>query len=406
MRVIVIGGGASGMIASAEAAAAGHDVVLLEKNEKLGKKVYISGKGRCNLTNDADREAFFSHIIRNPRFLYSAFAGFDNRDIQRLLESLRVKLKTERGGRVFPESDKSSDVIRALESYVRGNGVEVMLNTKVTQVLSYEGCVTGVMTEDGRFDADAVVIATGGASYPQTGSTGDGYRFARELGHTVLTPKPSLVGMNTVESWPYALTGLTLKNVGVSAFRNGKRIFSEQGEMLLTHFGVSGPLILSLSSLIADDPEGTAIRIDLKPALDAKQLDTRILRDLDQNRKKTVKRALHALLPEKLLDAVLSIAGIRAEEPSDSFSKEERKALVSVLKELPLTVRSARPLDEAIVTRGGVSVKEVSSSTMESKIVSGLFFAGEILDVDAQTGGYNLQIAWSTGALAGRSIRK
>ena len=404
MRVIVIGGGAAGQIAAAEAAGNGHSVTLLEQNEKLGKKVYITGKGRCNLTNDAEREEFFAHITHNPRFLYSAFACFDNRDIRELIEGERVPLKVERGGRVFPESDKSSDVLKALERVVRSRGVDIRLNTKAEKILTEDGKVTGVFVDGKKLAADAVILATGGASYPQTGSTGDGYRFAKELGHTVLDPKPSLVGLDTVESWPFGLTGLTLKNVGIRAYRGKKRIYEDQGELLLTHFGVSGPLILLLSSLIADDPQGTGISIDLKPGLDEQQLDARLLRDLEENRRKTVKGAFHALLPERLLEAVLKEAGIDGEKPADSFTKEERKKLSASLKDMRLTVKAPRPLDEAIITRGGISIREVNSSTMESKLVKGLYFAGEVLDVDALTGGYNLQIAWSTGALAGRSI--
>lgn len=404
MKVVVIGGGASGMLAAAEAARNLHNVTLLEQNEKLGKKVYISGKGRCNLTNDADQDGFFAHITHNPRFLYSAFAAFDNRDIMRIVEDQHVKLKVERGGRVFPESDKSSDILKALERYVRDSGVYIRFNTKVTDIKIQDGQVKGVITDSGEVEADAVIIATGGVSYPQCGSTGDGYKFAKTAGHTVLEPKATLVGLNTVENWPFELTGLTLKNVGVRAYREKKKIYDEQGEMLLTHFGVSGPLILSLSSVIADSPEGVRIEVDFKPALDEQQLDTRLVRDIDENRKKSIKGAFHALLPERLLETVLEQAGIQGDEPVDSFKKEDRRKLGNMLKAMPLTVKSARPVEEAIVTRGGVNIREVNSSTMESKLVKNLYFAGEVLDVDALTGGYNLQIAWSTGALAGRSI--
>lgn len=404
MKVVVIGGGAAGQLAAAEASSNGNETVLLEQNEKLGKKLYITGKGRCNLTNTADRDEFIRNVTRNPRFLYSALNTFDHTDICALIEKNGVPVKTERGGRVFPASDKSSDVIKALKRNLDRAGVEVRLNTKVTGILISDGRVGGVRTNAGIEPAEAVIIATGGVSYPQTGSTGDGYRFASEAGHTVVTPKPSLVGLCTKETWPYELTGLTLKNVGMTAKRSGKRIFKELGELLLTHFGISGPMVLSLSSVIADSYENVEISIDLKPALDEQTLDARLLRDLEENRLKTVKGAFHALLPSKLLDAVMAEAGINGEGNVSDFTKSDRRRLLSALKEMRLTVSGTRSFDEAIVTRGGVSVSEVNSSTMESKLVKGLYFAGEVLDVDAMTGGFNLQIAWSTGVLAGRSI--
>lgn len=392
------------MIAAAEAARAGHAVTLLERNEKLGKKLYITGKGRCNVTNCAERDAFFAAVTHNPRFLYSAFAAFDNQAVQRLIESLGVPLKTERGGRVFPASDKSSDILRALERYVRDSGVDVRLNTAVSAVCYADGAVTGVRTGGAFLPAEAVVVATGGLSYPQTGSTGDGYRFAAQAGHTVLPGKPSLISFVTEEDWPFALSGLTLKNVGLSAKRGKKKVFDQQGELLLTHFGISGPLVLTLSSIVADEPAGLALAIDLKPALDEAQLNARLLRELDENKQKNVLGALHSLLPERLLRTVLELAKIDPAMPVSVFSKEARRRLVETLKRLPLTVRGTRPIEEAVITRGGVKVSEVSNSTMESKVMRGLYFAGEVLDVDALTGGYNLQIAWSTGALAGRSI--
>ncbi|MCR5073031.1 MAG: NAD(P)/FAD-dependent oxidoreductase [Clostridiales bacterium] len=404
MKVVVIGGGAAGQLAAAEAASNGNETVLLEQNEKLGKKLYITGKGRCNLTNTADRDEFIRNVTRNPRFLYSALNTFDHTDICALIEKNGVPVKTERGGRAFPASDKSSDVIKALKRNLDRAGVEVRLNTKATGILISDGRVDGVRTNAGIEPADAVIIATGGVSYPQTGSTGDGYRFASEAGHTVVAPKPSLVGLCTKETWPYELTGLTLKNVGMTAKRNGKRIFKELGELLLTHFGISGPMVLSLSSVIADSYENVEISIDLKPALDEQTLDARLLRDLEENRLKTVKGAFHALLPSKLLNAVMAEAGINGEGNVSDFTKSDRRKLLSALKEMRLTVSGTRSFDEAIVTRGGVSVSEVNSSTMESKLVKGLYFAGEVLDVDAMTGGFNLQIAWSTGVLAGRSI--
>ena len=371
MRVAVIGGGAAGMLAAAEAAQGGHAVSLFERNEKLGKKLYITGKGRCNVTNAADRDGFFAAVTHNPRFLYSAFSAFDNEDMQRLLLSLGVPLKTERGGRVFPASDKSSDILRALERHVRGSGVTVLLNARVEALAFADGAVRGLRVGGEERPFDAVIVATGGASYPQTGSTGDGYRFAEAAGHTALPPRPALVPLETEEDWPFAL---------------------------------SGPLTLTLSSLIAEEPAGVRLAIDLKPALDEAQLDARLLRDLDGNRQKTVQGALHALLPARLLLTVLEQAKIDPATPVSVFQKNDRRRLLETLRQLPLTVRGARPLAEAVVTRGGVKVSEVMSSTMESKRMRGLYFAGEVLDVDALTGGYNLQIAWSTGALAGRSI--
>ena len=406
MTVGVIGGGPAGMMAAARAGQNGHSVTLFEKNEKLGKKLYITGKGRCNVTNSADRDGFFAHVLRNPRFLYSAFSRFDNGDLTALLEAHGTPLKTERGGRVFPVSDKSSDILRAMEAYVRESGVTVRLNTPVAGVETGEGgVVTGVRLGDGKlFPCDAVILATGGASYPQTGSTGDGYRFARELGHRVEAPLPSLVSLTTRETWPGSLSGLTLKNVTLTAKVNGKKVFSELGELLFTHVGVSGPLVLSLSGVIAERPQGTELSIDLKPGLTPEQLDARLVRDLSENSKKQVETAFHALLPARLLAQVLSLAGVDPALPVGAFTKAMRRALGDTLKAVPLTVAGTGSLNEAIITRGGVAVTDVNASTMASKKVPGLYFAGEVLDVDATTGGYNLQIAWSTGALAGELL--
>ena len=404
MTVVVIGGGPAGMIAAAEAAGAGAQTILLEQNEKLGKKLYITGKGRCNVTNACERDGFFAAVVKNPRFLYSAFAAFDNRDLMALLERLGVPLKTERGGRVFPVSDKSSDILRAMERHVRASGVQVRLHTRAIGLRIEDGAVCAVRTENGEIPCEAAIIATGGCSYPQTGSTGDGYRFAAEAGHAVEPPRGALVPLVTEETWPAALAGLTLKNVTLSAYREQKRLFqSEPGEMLFTHFGVSGPLVLTLSSLIAEEPAGVRLAIDLKPGLTQEQLDARLLRDLDANRQKQLAGALHALLPERLLLAVLEQAGVDAQKRVSELKRGERMAVRDTLKALPLTVRCARPIEEAVVTRGGVSVREVRSRDLASKRIRGLYFAGEVLDVDAVTGGYNLQIAWSTGALAGRS---
>ena len=404
MIVFVIGGGPAGMICAANAAKNGHTVTLFERNEKLGKKLYITGKGRCNVTNVAERDAFFEHVLRNPRFLYSAFSHFDNKDLMERIEQAGVPLKTERGGRVFPVSDKSSDILRACEKIVRESGVTVRLNAHVDEVLTQDGTVCGIRIGSQTLACDAVVVATGGISYPQTGSTGDGYDFARATGHAVEEPVASLVPLVTEDLWPRELAGLTLKNVTLTAEKKWKEVFSELGELLFTHFGISGPLVLSLSGVIAGQPAGTRLAIDLKPALSREQLDARLLRDLQEGARQQVKTALHALLPQRLLEIVLELAGIDGALPVGQLNKTMRLQLIEMLKALPLTVSGARGLNEAVVTRGGVSVRDVNASTMESKRVKGLYFAGEVLDIDATTGGYNLQIAWSTGALAGDSI--
>ena len=403
MIVFVIGGGPAGMIAAANAAQAGHTVTLFERNEKLGKKLYITGKGRCNVTNTAERDSFFAHVLRNPRFLYSAFSHFDNQALMERIERAGVPLKAERGGRVFPASDKSSDILRAWERIVRESGVTVRLNARVDGIVIRENAICGVKVGGEELACDAVIVATGGVSYPQTGSTGDGYAFAKAAGHTVVDPVASLVPLETVETWPRALAGLTLKNVTLSANVNGKEAFSELGELLFTHFGVSGPLVLSLSGVIAGSAKGTQLWIDLKPALSREQLDARILRDLQAGARQQVKTALHALLPARLLETVLELAQIDGAKPVGEFSKAMRSRLVETLKALPLTVSAARGLNEAVITRGGVSTREVNASTMESKRVKGLYFAGEVPDLDATTGGYNLQIAWSTAVAAAKA---
>ena len=401
MRTAVVGGGAAGQLAAIFAARAGASVTLFEQNEKLGKKLFITGKGRCNVTNACDRDAFFRHVVKNPRFLYSAYAHFDSAAIMALLENAGVPLKTERGQRVFPESDHSSDILKALEKTVRASGVTVRLNTRVTEILTNGERVTGVRVGGTAEPFDTVILATGGLSYPSTGATGDGYRFAQALGHAIVPPVGSLVPLETEETWCGELSGLTLKNVTLTAKQNGREVYSELGELLLTHFGVSGPLVLSCSALLAEHPEGAVLSIDLKPGLTEEQLDARLLRDLSANAKKTFAGALYGLLPQRLLTVVLEEAGIDGTAPAANCTKAQRKALVATLKGLTLHVNGARPIAEAIVTRGGVSTREVNPSTMESKKIKNLFFAGELLDVDAFTGGFNLQIAWSTGALAG-----
>ena len=404
LSVAVIGGGPAGQMAAITAAQNGHRVTLLEKNEKLGKKLYITGKGRCNVTNACGRDGFFANVIRNPRFLYSAYAAFSERDMMAFLERNGCPVKVERGQRVFPVSDKSSDVQRALDRALKAAGVTVRLNADVREILTRDGAVCAVRTDRGAEAFDRVILTTGGLSYPSTGSTGTGFDMVKALGHTVTDLFPSLVPLETEESWPFALSGITLKNVRLTAKKGGKTICSEQGEMLLTHFGVSGPLVLTASAYIAEEPAGTELFIDLKPAIPAEELHARLQRLVQENPKKAVGGAFSGVLPTRLLDAVFDQARIQPWAPAASFTKEQRQAMVGALKGMPLTVRGTRPFSEAVITRGGVSVKEVRPSTLESKIVPGLYLAGEILDVDAFTGGFNLQIAWSTGALAGGSI--
>ena len=404
LSVAVVGGGPAGQMAAITAAQNGHRVTLLEKNEKLGKKLYITGKGRCNVTNACGRDGFFANVIRNPRFLYSAYAAFSERDMMAFLERNGCPVKVERGQRVFPVSDKARDVQRALDRALKAAGVTVRLNADVREILTRDGAVCAVRTDRGAEAFDRVILTTGGLSYPSTGSTGAGFDMVKALGHTVTELYPSLVPLETVESWPFALSGITLKNVRLTAKKGGKTIYSEQGEMLLTHFGVSGPLVLTASAYIAEEPAGTELFIDLKPAIPAEELHARLQRLVQENPKKAVGGAFSGVLPTRLLDAVFEQARIQPWAPAASFTKEQRQAMVGALKGMPLTVRGTRPFSEAVVTRGGVSVKEVRPSTLESKIAAGLYLAGEILDVDAFTGGFNLQIAWSTGALAGGSI--
>lgn len=389
------------MLAAAVAARSGHKVTLLEQNEKLGKKLYITGKGRCNVTNAGGREAFFENVIRNPRFLYSAWGALSAEELYAFIESLGVPLKVERGGRVFPQTDKSSDVLRALERHLRTLNVDIRLHTKALGIHISEGRAAGVKLQNGILPADAVILCTGGASYPSTGSTGDGYRFAKECGHTIIDPKPSLIPLETVEDWPRTLSGLTLKNVTLRAYNGQKLVYEELGEMLFAHFGVTGPLVLSASAHLGDAAAGARLTIDLKPGLTEEQLDKRILRDIEAAQQKSVGNALSGLLPQRLLPVVFHISGITERICASELTRAQRRSLVQALKALPLTIKGTRPIQEAIITRGGISVKEVQPSTMESKLVPGLYFAGELLDVDALTGGFNLQIAWSTGALAG-----
>ena len=406
-RVIVIGGGAAGMMAAYAAASCGHSVVLLEQNEKLGKKLFITGKGRCNVTNACEREKLFENVVSNPKFLYSAFSEFDNGDLMELLRRAGCPLKVERGERVFPVSDHASDVTAALTRLLKEGGVEVRLRVKVKEISAADGRVTGVLSADGQYiRADAVVLATGGLSYPTTGSGGDGHRMAEGLGHTLKTCTPALTPMETAEQWCTSLQGLSLKNVTLTMRCGGKQIWSGFGEMLFTHFGISGPLVLSASSYYGKCKDKTAVTatVDLKPALTMEQLDRRILRDFEENRNKQFKNVIGSLYPSRLVPVMILLSGIDGEKKIHEVTRQERSRLAEVTKNLTMRVTGLRDFAEAIITQGGVRVKEVNPSTMESKIVQGLYPVGELLDLDAVTGGFNLQIAWSTGYLAGRSI--
>lgn len=409
--VIVVGGGAAGMLAAITAADHAAKVILLEKNEKLGKKVFITGKGRCNVTNACEAETFFENVISNPKFLYSSFYAFDNRSVMDFFEKAGCPLKTERGERVFPVSDHSSDVIRTLATVLTQKKVEIRLNTKVESLMIKNETITGVKLADGsKVQADAVILATGGISYPLTGSEGDGIRMASESGHTVTEMKPALVPFMLKESFYQELQGLALKNAGAKLTYKGKVIYEGFGEMLFTHFGISGPLILSASSTyskkIKNSNDEMMLTLDLKPALTMEQLDKRILRDFEENRNKQFKNAIAGLFPLKLIPVMIKESGIDPEKPVYQISREERKEFGHLIKNWNMTITGTRSFREAIITQGGVSVKDINPSTMESKRIKNLFFAGEMIDVDALTGGFNLQIAWSTGHLAGESTYK
>lgn len=406
-KIIVIGGGPAGMFAALAAANKGHSVILLEKNEKLGKKLYITGKGRCNITNAGDMDTLFASVVTNRKFLYSAFYAYDNFRVIDFFENHGVKTKTERGNRVFPVSDHSSDVIGALSRALKSAGVEVRLFTRVEELLSEEGRCTGVRLADGTIEpADAVILATGGFSYQSTGSTGDGYTLAKACGHHVTDIEPALVPFVTKEVYIKKMQGLSLKNVRVTIKKGKKTVFEDFGEMLFTHFGVSGPLCLSASSLVGSElkKQELSMTIDLKPALTMEQLDQRLLRDFEESKNKQFKNSIQGLLPAKMLPVIIELSGIHPDKKVNEITKEERNSLLYLLKNFPVTLTGLRDFNEAIITRGGISVKEVNPSTMESKLVSNLYFAGEVLDLDALTGGFNLQIAWSTGYLAGESI--
>ena len=401
-EILVIGGGAAGMAASIFAARSGASVTLLEKNEKLGKKVYITGKGRCNLTNDCDRDTFLGQVPRNPRFLYAALSFFPPQAMMSLLEEAGCPVTVQRGRRVFPASEKASDVTRALSSLMRAAGVRVRLSTVVRSLETDDGRVSAVRTGAGeRIPADAVIVCTGGLSYPSTGSTGDGYRFAAEAGHTVLPASPVLVGLETAESWPRSLQGLSLKNVTLSLVRGKKVLYEELGEMLFTHFGVSGPLVLEASCHLPEDLSGVSLRVDLKPGLTPEQLDARLLRDFAASGRKELRTELNTLLPASLAACFPRLCSLPEGLHCSQVTAEQRRRLGERLKALPMTILRPRPIAEAVVTRGGVSVREVDPAAMRSRLWPNLYFAGEVLDVDAHTGGFNLQIAWSTGHLAG-----
>lgn len=424
-KVLVIGGGAAGMFAAIAAAENGNEVHIFEKNEKFGKKIYITGKGRCNLTNACETEDLFHNVCRNAKFLYSAFYSCPNSQVIDFFEEAGCKTKIERGNRVFPVSDHASDVIQALVSRMKACGVVMHLNTEV-QSLIYKTkndsdaaekeppgslSVTGILLQNKQsMEGDQVIVATGGLSYPSTGSTGDGYRFAKEAGHKVTSLLPSLVPLEVKEAFVKELQGLSLRNVKVTIFQNKNRIYEEFGEMLFTHFGVSGPLILSASSAVGEAMEKNAkkgadgplhMEIDLKPALDEEMLNQRLLRDFETAGKKQFKNSLGRLFPAKLIPIIVQLSGIPGEKKVNEITKEERMFFLRVIKHFPLTITGLRGFSESVITKGGVSVKEINPSTMESKLCHGLYFAGEILDLDALTGGFNLQIAWSTGYLAG-----
>ena len=406
-KVIIVGGGAAGMAAAIGAGRNNHQVIVYEKNEKLGKKIYITGKGRCNITNASDMETILANVVSNRKFLYSAFYGFTNEDMIQLLEKRGCKTKVERGNRVFPVSDKTSDVIHTLAREMEALGVEVKLRTKVTSLMVEDGTCVGVVLEGGKkVYADDFIVCTGGLSYHTTGSTGDGYTFAENCGHTITELSPALVPFNTKEEWARQLQGLSLKNISVQMKQGKKVLYESFGEMLFTHYGVSGPAILSGSSVVAKKIKKEPIQliIDLKPALTEEQLDARMLREFDEFKNKQFKNSLVHLYPSKLIPVIIELSGINPEKKVNEISKEERLTLVHLTKNLVLTLHSLRDYNEAIITQGGISVKEINPTTMESKLVSHLYFAGEVLDLDAFTGGYNLQIAWSTGYAAGNNL--
>lgn len=407
-KILIVGAGAAGLLAAGTASGLGKDVVILERNERPARKVLITGKGRCNVTNNCkELNELISNVPVNGRFLYGAFSNFMPSDTVDLMEDMGVPLKCERGNRVFPVSDKAVDIVDALTHYGTDDGAEV-IQGRAKELIIEDGVLKGVRTFDGEeIFADSVIVATGGMSYPATGSTGDGYELARQAGHTIVEPKPSLVPLTAHEGFCSELMGLSLRNVGmkvVDTKKSGKVVYEDFGEMLFTHFGVSGPMVLSASSHLREMEKGRYhILIDLKPALTAEQLDARILRDFSENTNKDYINSLGALLPRKLIPVVVKLSGIKANTKVNQITKEERRKLVEILKSFKLTVKGFRPIEEAIVTSGGVKVSEINPKTMESKLLPNFYFAGEVIDVDAYTGGFNLQIAFSTGRLAGEN---
>ena len=406
--ILIIGGGAAGLMAAGVASMKGKSVTVLERNERPARKVMITGKGRCNVTNNCDSlDELISNVPVNGRFLYSAFSSFMPRDTMELFEDMGVPLKTERGNRVFPVSDKAVDIVDALTAFATDDGAQIV-NAHATELIIEDGCVKGVMTENGEaFYAQKVLVATGGKSYPVTGSTGDGYDFARQAGHTVTELKPSLVSLVCHEGFCTDLQGLALKNVAIKVVDTAKKkeIYKDMGEMLFTHFGVSGPMILSASSHMRNMEKGRyQIFVDMKPALTPEQLDSRILRDFSENNNKNFINSLGGLLPRKMIPVVVKLSGIKPTEKVNQITKEQRARLVSLLKEFKITVNDFSPIKDAVVTSGGVKVSEINPKTMESKLCQNLYFAGEVIDVDAYTGGFNLQIAFSTGHLAGENM--
>lgn len=404
-RVLIVGGGAAGMMAAIAAADAGAQVTLFERNDSLGRKVRITGKGRCNVTNDCDLNEFLSNVPTNPRFLYTALSRFSTQDTKDFFEAAGVPLKTERGKRVFPVSDKAGDIVSALDKSCRSRGVQIVYR-RVKDLLITDGKACGVVTSEGIVEGDAVILCTGGKSYPRTGSDGDGYRFAKQAGHTVTAISPSLVPLTAEGSFCASMQGLSLKNVRLTILRNdnGKTVFEDFGEMMFTHFGLTGPLVLSASAHLADITAGKyTAEIDLKPALDEKTLDARILSDFEKYRNRDFLNALDDLFPQKMIAPFVSLCKIDGRKKVHSITREERERMVQTIKHLKISLKGLRPIDEAIITRGGVSVKEVNPKTMGSKLTEGLYFAGELLDLDAYTGGFNLQIAFSTGVVAGEA---
>lgn len=402
--IVIIGGGPAGMMAAIAAAEEGASVCLLEPNERLGKKLNITGKGRCNLTNDCDLEEFLRNVPRNGRFLYSAYSRFTSADVMAFFEELGVPLKTERGNRVFPVSDRAFDVSGALERRLKKLRVSI-LRDRAEALMIQDGVLRGVKGEKADYEAERVVVATGGVSYPLTGSTGDGYRLAKQAGHTIQEPRGSLVPLCAAGELCASLQGLSLKNVALRVYENNKKIYSDFGEMLFTHFGVSGPMVLSASAHMRHfDKKQYRLEIDLKPALDEPALDKRLLADFAKHANSDFINSLDELLPRKLIEPFVLLTEIDPHQKVHDLTKEQRRRVLTLLKALPIEVTGPRPVAEAIVTSGGVTVKEINPSTMESKLLSGLYFAGEVLDVDAYTGGFNLQIAWCTGRLAGKSV--